>query len=119
MTFVPCFLWIFLGAPFVETIRGNRALAAALAVITAAVVGVILNLAVWFGLHVLFGEVREVDTFGMSLEIPVLATIDPAALVLTLAAVVAVFHFRIGMIPVLAACSAAGVLYFLAVGAFA
>jgi chromate transporter len=119
VTFVPCFLWIFLGAPFVETIRGNRALAAALAVITAAVVGVVLNLAVWFGLHVLFGEVREVATFGMSLEIPVLATVDPAALVLTLAAVVAVFHFRIGMIPVLAACSAAGVFYFLAVRAFA
>jgi chromate transporter len=53
----------------------------------------------------------------MSLEIPVLATIDPAALALTLAAIVAVFHFKIGMIPVLAACSAAGVLYFLAVGA--
>jgi chromate transporter len=117
VTFVPCFLWIFLGAPFVETIRGNRALAAALAVITAAVVGVVLNLAVWFGLHVLFGEVRGVDGFGVSLDLPVLATIDPAALVLTLAAVVAVFHFRIGMIPVLAACSAAGVLYFLAAGA--
>ena len=119
VTFVPCFLWIFLGAPFVETIRGNRALAAALAVITAAVVGVILNLAVWFGLHVLFGEVREVEGFGMSLDVPVLATIDPAALVLTLAAIVAVFHLKIGMIPVLAACSAAGVLYFLAVGAIA
>jgi chromate transporter len=119
VTFVPCFLWIFLGAPFVETIRGNRALAAAFAAITAAVVGVILNLAVWFGLHVLFGEVRTVDRLGMSLEIPVLATIDPAALVLTLAAVVAVFHLKIGMIPVLAACSAAGVLYFLAVGAIA
>jgi chromate transporter len=117
VTFVPCFLWIFLGAPFVETIRGNRALAAALAVITAAVVGVVLNLAVWFGLHVLFGEVHEIDGFGMSLDIPVLATVDPAALVLTLAAIVAVFHFKIGMIPVLAACSAAGVLYFLAVGA--
>ena len=119
MTFVPCFLWIFLGAPFVETIRGNRALAAALAAITAAVVGVILNLAVWFGLHVLFGEVRTVDRLGMPLEIPLLATIDPAALVLTRAAVVAVFHLKIGMIPVLAACSAAGVLYFLAVGAIA
>jgi chromate transporter len=119
VTFVPCFLWIFLGAPFVETIRGNRALAAALAVITAAVVGVILNLAVWFGLHVLFGEVREVEGLGMSLDIPVLATIDPAALVLTLAAVVAVFHLKIGMIPVLAACSAAGVLYFLAIEAIA
>jgi chromate transporter len=119
VTFVPCFLWIFLGAPFVEKIRGNRALAAALAVITAAVVGVVLNLAVWFGLHVLFGEVHEIKGFGMSLDVPVFATTDPAALVLTLAAVVAVFHFRIGMIPVLAACSAAGVLYFLAVGAIA
>jgi chromate transporter len=119
VTFVPCFLWIFLGAPFVETIRGNRALAAALAVITAAVVGVVLNLAVWFGLHVLFGEVREVEGFGMSLDIPVLLTIDPATLVLTLAAIVAVFFLKIGMIPVLAGCSAAGVLYFLALGAIA
>jgi chromate transporter len=119
VTFVPCFLWIFLGAPFVETIRGNRALAAALAVITAAVVGVVLNLAVWFGLHVLFGEVHEVEGFGMSLDVPVFATIHPAALVLTLAAIVALFHLKIGMIPVLAACSAAGVLYFFAVGAIA
>jgi chromate transporter len=119
VTFVPCFLWIFLGAPFVETIRGNRALAAALVVITAAVVGVVLNLAVWFGLHVLFGQVRKVEGFGMSLDIPVFATIDPAALVLTLAASVAVFHLKIGIIPVLAGCSAAGVLYFLAVGAIA
>jgi chromate transporter len=116
VTFVPCFLWIFLGAPFVETIRGNRALGGALAAITAAVVGVILNLAVWFGLHVLFGEVHRIEGFGMSLDIPVLATVDPAALLLTLAAIVAVFHFRVGMISVLAACSAAGVLYFLAAG---
>jgi chromate transporter len=119
VTFVPCFLWIFLGAPFVEAIRGNRALAAALAVITAAVVGVVLNLAVWFGLHVLFGEVREVEGFGISLDVPVLSTVDPPALVLTLAAIVAVFHLKIGMIPVLAACSAAGVVYFLAVGVMA
>jgi chromate transporter len=119
VTFVPCFLWIFLGAPFVETIRGNRALGGALAAITAAVVGVILNLAVWFGLHVLFGEVHRIEGFGMSLDIPVLATVDPAALLLTLTAIVAVFHLKIGMIPVLAACSAAGVLYFLAVGAIA
>jgi chromate transporter len=119
VTFVPCFLWIFLGAPFVESIRGNRALGGALAAITAAVVGVILNLAVWFALHVLFGEVREVERFGTSLDVPVLATIDRAALVLTLAAILALFHLRIGMIPVLAACSAAGVLYFLAVGAIA
>ena len=119
VTFVPCFLWIFLGAPFVEAIRGNRAFAAALAAITAVVVGVVLDLAVWFCLHVLFGEVRQVEGFGMSLDMPVLATIDPAAVILTLAALVAVFRFRVGMIPVLAACSAAGVLYFLAVGAMA
>ena len=56
VTFVPCFLWIFLGAPFVETLRGNRALCGALAAITAAVVGVILNLAIWFALHVLFAR---------------------------------------------------------------
>jgi chromate transporter len=119
VTFVPCFLWIFLGAPFVEALRGNRALGGALAAITAAVVGVILNLAVWFGLHVLFGEVRAIERFGMSLDVPSLATIDPAALVLMLGAVLAMFRFKVGMLAVLAACSAAGVLYFLAVGAIA
>jgi chromate transporter len=119
VTFVPCFLWIFLGAPFVETLRGNRALGGALAAITAAVVGVILNLAIWFGLHVLFGEVRTVERFGMSLDVPVPATIDAAALVLMLAALLAVFRFKVGMLAVLAACSAAGVVYFLAAGGIA
>ncbi|WP_204292528.1 chromate transporter, partial [Klebsiella pneumoniae] len=56
VTFVPCFLWIFLGAPFIERMRGNRALAGALAAVTAAVVGVVLNLAVWFAIHTLFRE---------------------------------------------------------------
>src|SRR5690242_6017159 len=59
VTFVPCFLWIFLGAPFIEAVRRNKALSAALATITAAVAGVILNPADWFALHVLFAEVRE------------------------------------------------------------
>jgi chromate transporter len=116
VTFVPCFLWIFLGAPFVETLRGNRALSAALAAITAAVVGVILNLAVWFALHVLFAEVRAVRVLGLALDVPILASVDLPALVLTLAALLAVFRFKVGMIPVLAACSAAGVLYHLATG---
>jgi chromate transporter len=119
VTFVPCFLWIFLGAPFVEALRGNRTLGGALTAITAAVVGVILNLAVWFGLHVLFGEVRAVEGFGMSLDVPILATINPAALVLMLTALLAMFRFKVGMLPVLAACSAAGVIYFLAAGAIA
>ena len=116
VTFVPCFLWIFLGAPFVETLRGDKALSAALATITAAAVGVVLNLAVWFALHVLFAEVREVRVLGLTLDVPTLSSVNPASLALTVAALVAVFRFKVGMIPVLAACSAAGVLLYLATG---
>ncbi|HZH28792.1 MAG TPA: chromate efflux transporter [Azospirillaceae bacterium] len=116
VTFVPCFLWIFLGAPFVEALRGNRALSAALSAITAAVVGVILNLAVWFALHVLFREVGRVRFGPVALDIPNPASIDLAALALTVAALLAVFRFKMGMIPVLAACSAAGMLHHLATG---
>ncbi len=65
-TFVPCFLWIFLGAPYVEQLRGNRPLAGALATVTAAVVGVILNLAIWFGLHVVFPAGGAVDWFAVA-----------------------------------------------------
>ena len=85
--------------------------------IPAAVVGVVLNLAVWFGLHVLFEEVNEIHTLGMSVDMPVLSTINVPSLLLTLAAAIAVFRFKIGMIKVLAACSAAGVLYYLVIGA--
>lgn len=111
VTFVPCFLWIFLGAPFAEALRGNRALSAALSAITAAVVGVILNLAVWFALHVLFARLRPLDLPGLRFEVPVWSTLDPAALVLTAAAIVAVFRFKAGMLTVLAACSAAGLVF--------
>jgi chromate transporter len=110
VTFVPCFLWIFLGAPFVEALRGNRALTSALSAITAAVVGVILNLAIWFALHTLFGEVREVQIAGMSIDWPVADSIDLAALLLTAAAVVAIFRFKAGVLPVISGCAAAGVL---------
>ncbi len=110
VTFVPCFLWIFLGAPFVEALRGNRALTSALSAITAAVVGVILNLAIWFALHTLFREVREVQVAGMSIDWPVAASIDIPALLLTSAAVIAVFRFKVGVLPVIGGCAAAGVL---------
>jgi len=70
VTFAPCFLWIFLGAPYVEWLRGRRALSDALAAITAAVVGVILNLAVWFALHTLFGEVAVVERGVLRLFVP-------------------------------------------------
>lgn len=108
VTFVPCFLWIFLGAPFIERLRDNRALSAALTAVTAAVVGVILNLAVWFGLHVLFAQVRAFMAMGLDLDLPVWTTLDAAALVLVAAAMVAVFRFRLGAVTVLAGCALAG-----------
>ncbi|HKU95778.1 MAG TPA: chromate transporter, partial [Vineibacter sp.] len=116
VTFTPCFLWIFFGAPFVEALRGNKALSAALGAITAAVVGVILNLAIWFALHVLFAQLTPMNGLGMSVSVPVLASINVPSFVLTAGAVLAVFWLRIGMIPVLAACSLAGVVYYLAIG---
>ena len=117
VTFVPCFMWIFAGAPFVETLRGNRALAAALAAITAAVVGVVLNLAVWFALHTLFAELTPLRAFGLTMSLPVPGSLDLPALFLTLAALFGVFRLRLGMIPVLAGSAIAGMLYGLAVGA--
>jgi chromate transporter len=116
VTFVPCFLWIFFGAPFVEALRANKALGAALGAITAAVVGVILNLAVWFALHVLFAKQVPVRWLGASVELPVPSSVDLPALVLSLAAALAIFRFKFGMIPVLLASSMAGVVYYLVLG---
>lgn len=113
VTFVPCFLWIFLGAPFVERLRDNEALSAALAAITAAVVGVILNLALWFGLHVLFAEVRVFTGLGMHVDIPVLPSLLPTAALLTAAALIAVFYFRLGVFAVLGGCAGAGIVFHL------
>jgi chromate transporter len=109
VTFTPCFLWIFLGAPFIETMRGNKALAGALSAITAAVVGVILNLSIWFALHTVFRETRPVRSFGFWFDTPVWSSIDLAALVLAIAAAVAIFRFNVGMLTVLGASCAAGV----------
>jgi len=108
VTFVPSFLWIFVGAPYVERVRNNAALSGALSAVTAAVVGVILNLAVWFGLHVVFRTVDRVAVGPLTLDLPVLASLDPAALVLSLAAAVAIFRFRLGLLPVLGGCALAG-----------
>ena len=116
VTFVPCFLWIFLGAPYIEVLRGNKALSAALATITAAVVGVVLNLAIWFALHVLFAELNEVRWLGTRIDLPVLSSVNVPSLILTVGAMLAVFRFKIGMIPVLLACSLLGILYYLATG---
>ena len=109
VTFTPCFLWIFLGAPFIERLRGNKALSGALSAVMAAVVGVILNLAVWFALHTWFRQTVPVRAMGIGFDAPVPASLDPWALALSAAALVAVFRFKAGMIPTLLACSAAGI----------
>ena len=109
VTFTPCFLWIFLGAPFIERLRDNAALTGALSAITAAVVGVILNLAIWFAIHTVFRSVQPVRGYGFNFDLPVFASLDPWAFALSLAAAVAIFRFKIGMIPVLAGCSLAGI----------
>jgi chromate transporter len=111
VTFTPCFLWIFAGAPFVERLRGNAALSSALTAITAAVVGVILNLAIWFAIHALFGQVREVPFATGAIDVPVLASLNVPAAVLAAGAIVAIFRFRAGVPPVLGTCAALGAAY--------
>jgi chromate transporter len=113
VTFTPCFLWIFLGAPFVETLRGNKALNAALSAITAAVVGVVLNLAIWFAVHTMFRQTVPVRAFPFAFDAPLPTSVDWLALALSLAAAIAIFRFKIGMIPTLAASCAAGIALFL------
>ena len=114
VTFAPCFFWIFLGAPFIETMRGNQALTGALSAITAAVVGVILNLAIWFAIHTLFREVHAHAIGPIRFDVPELASLNLLPALLSLAAMVFIFRFRMGMIPVLAGSSAAGMLLYLA-----
>ena len=116
VTFAPCFLWIFVGAPYIEHLRGRRSLGAALSAITAAVVGVMLNLSVWFAVHALFTGTRTVRDLGMDLLLPVWSTVDPVAVALVLLALVALTRFRAGMLPVLGLSAAAGLIYRLAVG---
>jgi chromate transporter len=111
VTFVPCFLWIFLGAPYIDRLRDKETLSAGLSAITAAVVGVVLNLAVWFGLHVLFAEVGEVRLSWLTLQVPAWATLDVAAAALAAGALVAMLRFRVPMVTTLASCAALGAAY--------
>ncbi|MBB4422774.1 chromate transporter [Bradyrhizobium sp. CIR48] len=109
VTFTPCFLWIFVGAPYIERLRGNTGLAGALSAITAAVVGVILNLSIWFALHTLFRETVPVHAFPLNFDMPVLRSVDLPALLLAIAAATAIFRLKLGMLTVLAGSCAAGV----------
>ena len=113
VTFAPCFLWIFLGAPYIEYLRGKRALNAALSTITAAVVGVVLNLSIWFALHTLFGVVDERQWAGMRLLVPQWSTLDPIAAAIAAAALVAMFRYHVGMLTTLGASAAAGLIWYL------
>ncbi|MDE2364059.1 MAG: chromate efflux transporter [Hyphomicrobiales bacterium] len=114
VTFTPCFLWIFTGAPLIEMLRNHKPLTGALSAITAAVVGVILNLAIWFAIHTMFREVVAIRAYGLAFDAPVLASVDWWALALAVGAAIAIFRFNLGMLQTLAGCSAAGIALLLA-----
>ena len=110
VTFIPCFLWIFLGAPYVERLRQNKALSGALAAITAAVVGVIANLALWFALHALFAGMRSQTLAGVVyVDVPVFATIHWVLAILIVVAVIMTFWLRWHMGRMLTVCAVLGV----------
>ncbi len=112
ITFIPCFLFIFLGAPYIEYLRGNKSLTTALSGITAAVVGVILNLGIWFSIHTLFREVEIWEGWGMKLDIPVLISIDWIAALIGIAAFLGLFIFKVNMLKVLASSIIIGMVSF-------
>lgn len=111
VTFAPCFLWIFLGGPYIEKLRNNKVLASALSAITAAVVGVILNLAVWFSLHVIFKTVNEVFIGFIHVWVPVWDTIEYASIAIAVGALISSLLLKIGIIPTLLISAIIGVLY--------
>ena len=108
VTFVPCFLFILLGAPYVERLRGNRALSAALTGITAAVVGVIANLGLYFAVHTLFETTHVVTTGPLHLRLPDLATVRPVPVAIAVVAAVLIFRLNWSVLRVLGVCAALG-----------
>ena len=94
VTFVPCFIWIFVGAPYIERLRKNRLLAGALESVTAAVVGVIANLALWFSIHALFSESLQHRFLGAVVEAPVLNSLQITAVGITLTGAILLFRFQ-------------------------
>ncbi|MDX1490920.1 MAG: chromate efflux transporter [Pseudohongiellaceae bacterium] len=111
VTFVPCFLWIFAGAPYVEKLRENAALSAALAAITAVVVGVIANLALWFALNLLFTETSTVAWGPVNFALPELPTVQLPALALSSLACLMLFVFKLRMLVMLLVCALLGMLW--------
>jgi chromate transporter len=107
-TFAPCFLWVFLGGPYVERLRGNVRLASALQTVTAAVVGVIANLALSFAIVTLFREVRTVSLLGGDIPVPVWSEIDPFSVTVAAVAFVGLRRFRWHVVPVILVSATAG-----------
>jgi chromate transporter len=110
-TFAPCFLWIFLGAPFIEQLRGNKALNGALSAVTAAVVGVILNLAVTFGIVALFENLRQGEFLQMTFPMPLFDSLDVFAALLALTGFVALWRYRVNVLWVIGSSALAGLAY--------
>ena len=110
VTFVPCFVFVFVGAPYVERLRGNHALSAALTGITAAVDGVSANLAVFFAVHTLFSATEQVGWGPVDLELPELATIKPVSVAIAVIAAVLLFRLKWSVLRTLGACAALGLL---------
>jgi chromate transporter len=115
VTFVPSFWYIFLGAPYIEALRGSKALSTALSGITAAVVGVVLNLAVWFALHVLFTDLQEVHTVGIRLLVPVWSTVQPISLLIAVGAMLALMRYKAGVLSTLLVSAMVGMAYYVAI----
>ncbi len=109
VTFVPCFIWIFLGAPYVEKLRFNVALSGALSAITASVVGVLANLALWFALNTLFKQVGELRFGWLKFSWPNWLSLDVQAVSIALIAAVMLIYFKRGMIQTLGFCAILGV----------
>ena len=108
VTFAPCFLWIFAGAPYIERLANMPRLSGALGAITASVVGVIANLALWFGLHVLFGDLTRIETGPVKMTWPVWSSVSIAAVGLFLLSAVMLLKLHAGLAKTLAVCALLG-----------
>jgi chromate transporter len=116
VTFAPCFTFVFLGAPLIERLQNNRTLSGALTAITASVVGVVANLAVWFSLHSLFRLTVPVRTMGLSFDAPVFTSIDPWAVLLTIIAGIALLRLKCSVLQTLAISAAVSIALHFALG---
>jgi len=112
-TFVPCFLWVFLGGPYVEALRGNKSLHSAMSGITSAIVGVVLNLAVWFAVNTAFGSLEDFRALGIHVQIPVWHTVNIPSLCIAAFAILAIFRFKLSVLKTIGCSAILGVIYHL------